>query len=101
MSGDRLQRIAQAEMGMTVVDDQSRSFLAGAPAELKRNAIVAPFEDCAFGRLAQSARHRRLEMRQSFARGADDEVAVGRNLDDALMPAAVLFDRLMHRQCID
>ena len=97
MSGNGLQRIAQAEMGMAVVDDQSRSFLAGAPAELERNAIVAPFKDCAFGRLAQSTRHCRLEMRQSLSRRADDVVAVGRNLDDALMPAAGLLDRLMHR----
>ena len=63
--------------------------------------VRAPFIDRAVGRLAQSARQRRLEKGQRIARHADGEFAAGRDVDDALMPAVGLFDCLVNRQRID
>ena len=101
MSGDRLQRVAQAEFGMAVVDDQGCSLVAQTPSKLERKTVGAPFEDRAFGRFAQSARQRRLEMRQRLGRGDNAQVAVGRDVDHALVPAARLLDGLVHRQRVD
>ncbi len=99
--GDRLQCIAQAVFDVTVVEDQRRAVAARAPAEFERDPVGAPFEDRAFGRLPQAARQAGLEVKQRLARQAEAQIALGADLDDALVPAVGLLDRLMHRQRID
>ena len=101
VTGDRLQRVAQSEMGVTVVDDQSGSVRTHTPAELERNTVGAPFVDRAFGGMTQGARHRRFEERQRIGCRTDEKIAVRRDIDDTLMPAAGLFDRLVNWQRID
>ena len=71
MAGDRLQRIAQAVMVVTVIDDQGRAVAAHAASQFEREIVRAPFVDRAGRRLAQSARHRGFEMRQRIAGRGD------------------------------
>ena len=71
------------------------------PAELERNTVGAPFVDRAFGGMTQGARHRRFEERQRIGCRTDEKIAVRRDIDDTLMPAAGLFDRLVNWQRID
>ena len=101
MSGDRLQGFAETLADMAIVDDQRHAIGAGTPPELERDVIGPPFIDRAFRRLPQFPRQGRFEMRQGVGRDADPELAVGRDLDHPLVPAAGLFDGLMHRQRVD
>ena len=51
--------------------------------------------------MTQAPRQRRLEMRQRIAGDADGKFSAGRDLDDTLVPAVGLFDRLVNRQRVD
>ena len=102
MSGDRLQRVAQAELGVAIVDDQGRALRRACAVRVRaRCCRRAIRRSSPSGAWRNAARHRRLEERHRLARHADGEIAVGADLDDALVPAVGLLDRLMDRQCID
>src|SRR5579884_2934650 len=101
MSRNRLQRVAHAALGMTIIDNQCGAAIAHAPADFERGAVGAPFEQRTFGSLAKTARQSGFEVGQSFARKTEAQSAIRTYLDHTLMPTVHLLDSLMHGQSID
>ncbi len=101
MTGHGLQSFAEATGRVAVVDDKSGTLIAHATAELDRYGVGAPFEDGVLGRLTQFAGQGGVEVRQRIGRYADGQIAIGADLDDALVPAVRPFDRLVNWQRVD
>src|SRR5437016_6556400 len=89
-----LQGLAEPGFSVAVVDHQRGTAAVGyAPAELNRRGVGTPFEDRACARRLQTRRQQRLKKRYRFGRDGESELVIGVDLDPALVPAAVGFNR--------
>ena len=99
---DRLQGVAGGALDVAVVDHQrGAALMHQPPAERERQIVGAPFVDRADRRVAHARRHELIEQRDHLVGHPECQIAVVVDLDDALVPAVELLDRLVHRQCVE
>ena len=101
MSGHSLQAVAQSLLGMAVIDDEGRPFIAYPAANFERDRVGTPFIDRAGRRVTKLPRHGSIEMGQRIACGTQSQIPLRGDVDDALVPAVGLLDRLVNRQCVN
>ena len=87
---------------VAVVDHQRGAALVHQPpADRERQIVGAPFVDRADRRVAHRRRHELVEQRDHVVGNAERKIAVGVDLDHALVPAVELLDRLVDRQRVE
>ena len=102
VAGDRLEGVAGVAAQMAVIDDQRRAVLVAHPrGDLHHFVVRPPFEHGADRGRAHQRRQQHLEARHRIVRGCEYQLAIGVEVDDALVPAGLAFDHLMDRQHVE
>ena len=102
VAADRLQGVAGRALDVAVVDHQrGAALMHQPPAERERQIVGAPFVDRADRRVAHARRHELVEQRDHLVGDPERQIAIGIDLDHALVPAVELLDRLVHRQRVE
>ena len=102
VAGDGLKGIASIAAQMAVIDDQRGAAVVADPGrDLHDLRVGPPLEHRADRGRAHQRRQQHLETRHRLGGCAEGEVAVGADLDGALVPAALAFHHLVHRQHVE
>ena len=102
VTGDRLEGVAGVAAYVTIVDDQRRAVLvAHARCDLHHFGIGPPFEHRADRRGTHQRRQQHLETRDRVGRRAEHQLAVGVEVDHALVPTVFALHDLMDRQHVE